>query len=208
MMYTFNETIIKHLTESDPVMAFLIKEIPLNDRHGSNQDALSGLISIVISQQLALSVASKLNDAFTHAFKPITKKNLANYSADDFKKLGLSRAKSETIKRIIESPINFDALKMAPNETIFDTLTHIKGLGPWSAEMFILFIKGDQNFFSFNDGGIKNALKTFFSGRDYQTLAQAFDPYKSYACLVLWEALAHKKTLLKKLEESTHELFR
>lgn len=200
-MYQFNETIIHHLSNSDPVMMTLIKHVPLNSRISSFKTSLEGLIDIVISQQLALSVASKLNEAFLNTFGPIRKAHLLTFTAEDFKSIGLSRAKSETIERIVHSSIDFEALKDASNEIIFNTLTSLKGLGPWSAEMFIMFIKEDQNFFSFNDGGIKNALKTFYNGVNHQALAEKFDPYKSYACLVLWEALALKKNLLKKMEE-------
>jgi len=203
-MQPFNETIKTHLSSADPMMAFLIHHLPLHVRHDTHISALEGLISTVIAQQLATSVATKLYGAFSDAFSPITKTHLKRFSAADFKTVGLSSTKSETIERIVHASIDYEALKEASNLDIFNTLTRLKGLGPWSAEMFILFVKRDPNFFSFNDGGIKNALKTFYSGSNHETLVQKFDPYKSYACLVLWEALAHKKILLKKWEE-THD---
>lgn len=200
-MYTFNESIKNHLSQSDETMAFLIKHLPLKDKTMHYDSLLSGIIAIIISQQLALSVAEKLFQAFKARFSPLTQAHLNTFSARDFKEIGLSNAKSETIKRLLNTPLD-ENLMQASNETIFKTLTSIKGIGPWSAEMVIMFMKKDMNYFSFNDGGIKNALKIFYPNADYQTLVDKFHPYKSYACIILWEALAYKKILLEKMEEN------
>jgi DNA-3-methyladenine glycosylase II len=201
-MDLWQEHILTHLSSKDETMAFLIKHLTLNPIEFSQERAFMALINTVIAQQLASSVASRLSAQFKEKFSPLKKDHLKGYDALAFKAIGLSKAKSETIVRILDSDIDFEALKDADNETIINTLTTIKGLGPWSAEMFILFVKQDENYFSFKDGGIRNALNTFYPEKNHKALVEKFSPYKSYACFILWQALAYKKHLLKLMEEN------
>ncbi|MFH5882640.1 DNA-3-methyladenine glycosylase family protein, partial [Liberiplasma polymorphum] len=157
-------------------------------------------------QQLSNQVMQVLIKRFDDAFSPLTRDHLSQFSVSDFKAVGLSLSKSETIKRIIDAPTDYDELTHQPNDQIIKVLTKIKGLGPWSTDMFIMFIKGDPDYFSIYDGGINSAIESFYEGFYPEDFKEHYSPYGTYACFYLWESLNHKalitKTIKNHLEES------
>jgi DNA-3-methyladenine glycosylase II len=81
------------------------------------------------------------------------------------------------------------------DKEVFDRLTKVKGIGPWTAEMFLMSTLGREDVFSFGDLGLKKALKKIYGFKNEPTkketeeLISRWSPYKTYAARVLWASL-------------------
>ena len=115
---------------------------------------------------------------------------------------GLSNAKVHYLKNIAEAIVNgqlkFDAFSTMEDEAIIETLTQIKGIGRWTAEMFLMFTLGRENVFSHGDLGLLRALQRWYEVGEKPVKAQVeqltakWSPYKTYASLILWGSLEIK----------------
>jgi DNA-3-methyladenine glycosylase II len=113
--------------------------------------------------------------------------------------VGLSNAKASYVRNLAEAvvcgdlPITlFDSMS---DKEVFDRLTKVKGIGPWTAEMFLMSSLGREDVFSFGDLGLKKALKKIYgfknepTKKEVEELICRWSPYKTYAALVLWASL-------------------
>ena len=114
------------------------------------------------------------------------------------RKAGLSGSKVQYIKNIaraVESgEINFRKLSKASNEEVIESLTKIKGIGRWSAEMFLMFSLARPDVFSKGDLGLKIAIKKLYNleprknKKKYEALVESWKPYRTLACIILWKS--------------------
>jgi DNA-3-methyladenine glycosylase II len=110
----------------------------------------------------------------------------------------MSHAKVNSLKdlsqKIENGEIILEEIEQKDNETIISELTRVKGIGPWTAEMFLIFALNREDVFSFGDLGLKNAIKKIYNLQDIPNLEiekiiSKWSPYKSYACRILWRSL-------------------
>ena len=86
-------------------------------------------------------------------------------------------------------------LPYLPDHKAVEELTKLKGVGTWTAEMFLMFSLGREDVFSYGDQGLKNAIKKLYQLKSHPTLKQAekisskWKPYRSWACRYLWASL-------------------
>lgn len=116
---------------------------------------------------------------------------------EDMRACGLSNAKVSYIKNIAEAFIadaNYYQLDHLSNEEVIELLTKIKGVGKWTAEMFLMFTLGREDIFSFGDYGLKKGLMKIYefkkepSKKTIERIIKKWSPYKSFASLALWSA--------------------
>jgi len=186
--------------KSDKVMSFLIqkfgKEITLYDRYEDNYAKAISLL--IIEQQVSFKAAITIKKRF---IKLIDKKNNKDILGIDDKKLqsiGISNRKVSYIKNTYqyfeENKIEFQ--KLNDNEIIKE-LIKIKGVGLWTAEMFLIFILFKINIFSKGDLALINSVKKNYQIENLDDLkleriTQKWEPYKSIASLLLWKSIEEK----------------
>ena len=165
------------------------------------------LIKSIIHQQLNLKFAIQLTTQFVHSFgyrkdgvwfypQPET---IAEISSDTLRSMKFSQRKAEYIigiSRLAASgELNLKKLEQLSDEEIASALIHIRGIGPWTVQNFLLFALGRPNLFPKADIGIQNALKKHFrlerkpTGEEMDKWSEEWHPYLSYASIYLWRSL-------------------
>ena len=183
---------------SDPIMNFFIKnfgdEIDALDRYDDNfAIALSNLI---IEQQISFKAAITIKKKFANLIKSFSNKEIIKLDNDTIKSIGLSYRKVSYIKNILrffeEEKIEFNKLN---DEGITKKLCSIKGIGPWTAEMFLLFIFHRPDIFSFGDIALINSVKKNYgieNTSEIKKLTLMWKPYRSIASLLLWKSIENQ----------------
>ncbi|MEM4327019.1 MAG: DNA-3-methyladenine glycosylase 2 family protein [Candidatus Diapherotrites archaeon] len=155
---------ITHLKKQDKIMAKLIEKIGTIKLTKKN-NYYESLCQAIIFQQLSMKAASKIYEKFKlihkHEIKPETTIAIGKRP---LKEAGLSEKKIEYIislaKAISENTINFKAMQKMKDEEIINELTKLKGIGPWTAQMFLIFSLGRKNVLPLTDLGFINAMQS------------------------------------------------
>ena len=188
-----------HLTK-DKVMSFLIDkfrdEIDWGNRYNSNY-ALS-IANLIIEQQISFKAAITVKKRFAKIVDKKSQSEIMNMSNTDLQSIGISFRKAEYIKNVFRffknKTIDFD--KMSDKEVI-DCLVAIKGVGEWTAQMFLIFNLFRQDIFSPKDLALINSIKKNYLmesvGKvEIEKLIKKWAPYNSIACLLLWESVENQ----------------
>jgi len=189
----------KHL-KKDEVLSFLIKrfgdEITLKDRYESNYAKAISLL--IIEQQVSFKAAIRIKERFLKLITGKTNDEVIRIKNEEMKKVGLSKRKVEYIKNTY---LFFDKYKVEfeylnENEIVKE-LSKIKGVGKWTAEMFLIFILFKENIFSKGDLALINSIKKNYkkeklSDIDLEKIVEKWSPYKTTASLLLWKSIEEK----------------
>ena len=206
MLLNNKDTIKKGFTflSSDPVMDFFIKEFgnqidPL-DRHNNNYAiALSNLI---IEQQISFKAAITIKKKFDDLTKLLSNREILEIDNETIQSIGISFRKVDYIKNIIsffenEKP-DFSTLD---DKEISKKLCSIKGIGPWTSEMFLLFVFHKPDIFSFGDIALINSIKVNYNLNNHDEIKELtlkWKPYRSIASLLLWKSIENQIFYKKK----------
>ena len=183
---------------SDPIMNFFIKnfgdEIDALDRYDDN--FAIALCNLIIEQQISFKAAITIKKKFANLIKFFSNKEIIKLDNDTIKSIGLSYRKVSYIKNILrffeEEKIEFNKLN---DEGITKKLCSIKGIGPWTAEMFLLFIFHRPDIFSFGDIALVNSVKKNYgieNMSEIKKLILMWKPYRSIASLLLWKSIENQ----------------
>lgn len=188
---------LKHLRK-DPLMKRLIEKYNLpgwNDEH----DYFLDLVDSIIGQQLSGKAGDTIIGRFKNLFRNTpTAKKILSASDEKIRSAGMSYAKVDYIKNlsraVLEKKLDFKELKNLPDEEVIKKLIAIKGIGRWTAEMFLMFSLGREDVFSLGDLGLRNAVADLYhiDRKDFQKIeriSQKWKPYRSLACRYLWKSL-------------------
>jgi len=193
------EEAFNHL-KSDKVMSFLIqkfgKEITLYDRYEDNYAKAISLL--IIEQQVSFKAAITIKKRFIKLIDKKSNKDILGIEDEKIQSIGISNRKVSYIKNTYqyfeENKIEFQ--KLNDNEIIKE-LIKIKGIGLWTAEMFLIFILFKINIFSKGDLALVNSVKKNYQIENLDDLkleriTQKWEPYKSIASLLLWKSIEEK----------------
>ena len=182
----------------DPVMSFFIKsfgdEIDPLDRYNNNFGI--AICNLIIEQQISFKAAITIKKKFDDLTKELSNRDILKLNNKKIQSIGISFRKVEYIKNIIsffenEKP-NFS--EMDDNE-ISKKLCSIKGIGPWTAEMFLLFVFHRPDIFSFGDIALINSVKINYGiekVNDIKKTSLKWKPYRSIASLLLWKSIENQ----------------
>ena len=191
---------LKHFQQHDPVLYALAVRVG-SITIGKAQDLFVDLCETIVSQQLATKVASIICTRFRNLFhsENITPERVLALSDESLRGVGLSGSKVKYIKDLAQKTkdgvIDFATIHTKSNEDVMTTLTIVKGIGPWSAEMFLMFSLGREDVFSFGDYGLKRAIQLAYklkkepSAKKLTQLSKKWAPYRTHASKVLWKSL-------------------
>ena len=188
-----------HLTK-DEVMSFLIDKfrdkIDWGNRYNSNFPL--AIANLIIEQQISFKAAITVKKRFAKIVDKKSESEIMNMSNTDLQSIGISFRKAEYIKNVFRffknKTIDFD--KMSDKEVI-DCLVAIKGVGEWTAQMFLIFNLFRQDIFSPKDLALINSIKKNYLmesvGKvEIEKLTKKWAPYNSIACLLLWESVENQ----------------
>lgn len=193
--------VIAHFREKDPILHSVIHKIKLPDRIEKSTDYFSDLCEAIINQQLSDKAATTIFGRFKKLFpkEKITPEKLLEMKDQDVRKVGTSNAKVNFMKdlaqKVIRCEIQLDQLDKLDNDLVIKELTKVKGIGPWTAEMFLMFTLAREDVFSFGDLGLRKAIQTLYKLNKQPTISQMeklsknWIPFRTYAARILWRSL-------------------
>lgn len=157
----------------------------------------------IVSQQLSRRVADVIFDRFKNVFPNglITADHILKIKHEDLRATGMSNAKARFImdlgSKVYNREVDLEKLVLLDNNSVITELTKIKGIGPWTAEMFLMFTLGREDVFSHGDLGLRNAIKKLYAldnpTKEYIIeLSLKWSPYRTYACRILWRSLENE----------------
>lgn len=194
--------VVSHFKRVDPVLhkAFL----KIGEMEGITirevDDYFTSLSREIINQQLSDKVANIIFERFLNLFpdKKPSPEHAVRVSDQVLRNIGTSWAKVKYIKdlaqKIASKEVHFSKLKDMENEEAISELIKIKGIGRWTAEMFLMFSLGREDIFSYGDLGLRNAMKKLYKIENLtqekaEEISSVWSPYRTYACRILWESL-------------------
>ena len=193
------------LREADPVMARLVDENSAVVRRDLKRerpgDAYGTLVRSIVGQQLSTKAAATIYGRVLELFKghTPTPKQLLKVAPDKLRAAGLSRAKvaylRDLAQHVEDGSLGLQLLPELPDEEVAEQLTAIKGLGQWTADMFLMFHLGRQDILPVGDQGIRRAIQVEYrlsklpDAKRMRKIAKPWQPYRTLACLYLWSSL-------------------
>lgn len=189
-----------HFKTADPVLysVAVTVEIPEVTSH---DNYFLELYDSIVSQQLSVKAASTIMGRLKRLYpnEEITPEYTLTLDAQKMRDAGNSFSKIKYLKdlsqKVIDGTLKLEKFKDLSEDEIMKELLLVKGIGPWTAEMFIMSSLGRPDVFSFGDQGLKNAMKNIYKLEAHATLEEAlfisgkWSPYRTYACRILWKSL-------------------
>lgn len=193
MELSYGSDEMNFLSKRDPKLGEIIAKTGFVKRTGFD-DLFSGMCYNIINQQLSMKAADRLYEKIGKAVGDIVPENMKN--ANRLFECGLSHSKADCIalcaEKFICGELSFDVLSEMSDNDILKTLTEIRGIGAWTAEMTMIFCLGRKDVLSLSDYGIRKGLsilhkiniKDIKAMRKFKTL---YSPYGTTASIYLWE---------------------
>jgi DNA-3-methyladenine glycosylase II len=190
------------LLRRDPVLANIIRQHgPCGLADALRVDHFSALVRAIIFQQLSTKAASTIHARLV-ALMPdsqVTPAAIAAITEEQFRGVGVSRQKAMYLRDLCEKlasrEVSLDDIEALDDEAVIAALTMVKGIGRWTAEMFLMFRLHRPDVLPVGDLGIVTAVQKAYGLRKPPTpdrlrrLADAWKPYRSIACWYLWRSL-------------------
>ena len=187
---------IDHLRQSCEVMRQLIDTHRPPQLHPVTPEKYFDVLSCsIVGQQLSVKAADTIEGRLRVLVGELTPQNVLSRKEEELRSVGLSRSKVAYTQGLAEAflsgVVDPSALENADDATIRDTLVALKGIGPWTAEMFMIFGLGHLDVWSPGDLGLRRAVEHYY-GELTPELPERWKPYRSIAAWYLWE---HSDTL-------------
>src|SRR6184192_2729107 len=190
---------VLHLSQSDPVMRAIIERVgPCRMEYGDPE--FHSLAEAIIYQQLNGKAAITIFKRFAAlAGEPLTPEGILKLTPEQMRSVGLSKQKSSYLQDMAErahrGELNFSRLAEMSDDDVIEHLTQVKGVGVWTAHMFLMFALRRPNVLPTGDFGVRMAMKKYYKKRklpkpaQMEKIAKAWEPYRSVACWYLWKSL-------------------
>jgi len=190
---------INHLKKSDPVLAAIIERIgPFRMQYG--EPTFHTLAESILYQQLNGKAAETIFNRFTAlAGDPLTPQGILKLSDAQMRGVGLSRQKTAYLRDLSEKAaaglLEFDRMAEMSEDDVIAHLTQVKGVGVWTAHMFLMFTLRRPDILPVGDYGIQAAIKKYYKKRKWPKpavmlkIAKPWVPYRSIASWYLWKSL-------------------
>jgi DNA-3-methyladenine glycosylase II len=197
---------LRHLSAGDPVIGALIERFGKPDevlaRRGHRPgDAYGALLRSIVGQQLSSKAARTIYERLIGLFGDRTPspRELLDTDPERLRGVGLSRAKVAFLRDLAEHvedrELDLEHLAELPDTEVQEQLTQVKGLGPWTVDMFLIFHLGRPDVLPVGDLGIRRAAQLAYGldelpdAAELERIAEPWRPHRSLACLYLWRSL-------------------
>lgn len=198
-----------HFQRNDPILYKILLKVyaSYGDKIfilGKPGDLFFNLCESIVSQQLSVKAADTIFERLLALMpkKKLTPENILKQKDESLRKAGLSNAKVKYIKdlsaKVKSGEVELEKLDGLSEEEVIVKLTSVKGIGRWTAEMFLMFALGREDVFSHGDLGLRNAIKKVYNFESYdqkivEEIVIKWSPYKTYAARILWRSLTLKQ---------------
>ncbi len=186
---------LKALAAADPRLVAVIAAagpVPLR----RSEPGFASLVSIVISQQVSKASAEAIEGRLRAILDPLTPSCVLEAGDDAFRVAGLSRPKQATVRAIAEAVavngLDLHGLCAVPHDEAIAAMTAIKGIGPWTAEIYLLFCAGHPDMFPAKDIALQNAvgdalgLPSRPGEKALAAIAESWSPWRGVAARLFW----------------------
>jgi len=198
------EAALAHLRSNDPILARLIDDVgPFTLRPQRNGFGM--LVRSILSQQISMAAARSIRMRLETLVgtKRLTAEIICRLTVDELRSVGISAQKAGYIldlaAKTVDGTIRFRSMGRKSDEQVIATLTKVKGIGVWTAQMYLIFSAGRLDVFPHDDLGVRVAIKDLYglpALPDKQTshrIATPWRPYASVASWYCWRYLDRKK---------------
>jgi DNA-3-methyladenine glycosylase II len=171
-------------------------------RRGRPDDAYGSLVRTIVGQQISTKAARSIYGRLTALFddNPPTPEELVSKDEQILRSCGLSRPKVRYLRdlahRIISGELDLPALHHLPDEEVISQVVAVKGLGLWSAHMFLIFHLGREDVLPVGDLGVRRAVEREYGLPEMpdpeilREISRPWSPHRTLASFYLWESLA------------------
>lgn len=156
----------------------------------------AGLARIIIGQHVSTASAAAIHKRFLAEIHPVSPKGFMKAGEDAWIRIGLTRAKQATIKNvaqgILSGSLDMHTLVRLPADQAILQLTEIKGIGPWTAEVYLLFSAGHPDIFAAGDLALREAVRSGLgmvnrpSEKELREIAKLWTPHRGVATRLFW----------------------
>lgn len=185
------------LKNQDPKLGALITRQTLSPSERPT-DYFAALCRSIIGQQVSVAAASAIYSRFEEITNLLPNRTLS-ITEEEIKIIGLSKQKTLYIKDLAQkfhdNPDVYEHLERQTDEQVIDELIKVKGIGAWTAQMFLMFTLQRPDVFAPDDVGLQRAMMQLYDWdelpkkNDLETVAEAWKPYRTIASLHLWQSL-------------------
>lgn len=193
---------LTHLKKADKILASIITRVgpcKITYREASFEALARAIVFQQLNGKAARTIYGRLEEA---AGGKITPEAIQNLSVGEMRRAGLSKQKIGYIRDLAEhalsGKVDFANLHRLSDDEVIVTLTDIKGVGEWTAHMFLIFALRRPNVLATGDLGVRTAIQRFYKKRklpnpkEMEKIAACWHPYRSVACWYLWRSLELK----------------
>ena len=196
------EDALAHLRKVDPLLGALIERAGAYDAP-RRSDPYAALVRAILFQQLAGAAASAIQKRFFALHEPVdvapTPEQILALTDEQFRAAGLSRQKMGYLRdlalHVMDGRLDLQALPALPDEEVVQRITAVKGLGEWSAHMFLMFHLGRPDVLPTGDLGVRNGMRITYGLEAAPTPKEAlligapWAPYRSVGSWYMWRAV-------------------
>jgi DNA-3-methyladenine glycosylase II len=190
---------LEHFRKTDPVLHSVALEVELIELRAPS-DYFVDIVDSIISQQLSGKAALTIFNRFKKLFpkEEITPEKLLKLPDEKIRECGISYSKIKYIKGVAKAVTNSDldlkSFDKLSDGQVIEELVKLKGIGRWTAEMFLIFTLLREDVFSAGDLGLKNAIAKHYKLKDADEkkllkISKKWSPYRSLASRILWRSL-------------------
>ncbi len=193
----------KHLSKVDPKFGELIKTVNLPVQRKSRRTHFEALAEAIVSQQLSVKAADTIFFRFVALFGKFPKpEQILKMKDSKLREVGLSSQKISYIKdlatKVLSKDLRLNTLSRLDNEAVITELIKVKGIGRWTAEMFLMFSLVRPDVFSTGDLGLRNAIIKLYklkkppTEKQLERITKKWSPHRTTASRYLWKSLNNK----------------
>lgn len=192
---------LAHLSEADPVLRELIAQYGVVTRE-RDRPAFYALISAIVSQQISVKAAAAIMARLLALFpagKQVGAAEIAQVAHEELRAVGLSAAKAhymhDLAEKVASGVVDLEALARMSDEDVIRSLCLVKGIGRWTAEMFLIFSLGRLDVLAIDDLGLRAGIQRAYgldhlpTAAEVRAIAEPWRPYSSIATFYIWEHL-------------------
>lgn len=193
---------IQSLCEADPLLRAVV------DGHGqpplwAREPGFPTLVQIILEQQVSLASAKACFDKLKSALPVLTPDNFLTLKDEHLLQIGFSRQKSRysriLAQAIVDGELDIDGLSTMPDDEVFARLTALTGIGPWTANIYLLMALSRPDIWPQGDLALEVALKDMLNleerpkGEVFQQVGEGWRPYRAVAARILWHYYLSRK---------------
>jgi len=196
---------IRHLRKADPVMRDVIRQAgPFTMQLHRNR--FRALVFSILGQQISGKAAASIRARLIEYLKPdqISPQSIARLTPEELRSVGLSGQKASYVldlaTRVAEGTLRLDRVARMSDEDVIESLVQVKGIGVWTAQMFLIFSLGRPDVFPHHDLGVRSAIRNLYGLEELPNkeishkIATPWRPYATVASWYCWRSLEFKKS--------------